>query len=154
MNNPGAPRPLEHRYSNHPMLAHEEPDELDQIEVRKKDKPMGICKVEGCGKKVAGRGLCSTHYMQERTRAQKEGTWKPAATRPKAKEKAAETEPKPAREAVPLAAHPTSETTGPEPVLTETILPGDLYIVAKIPLEQIRVMTVEQLREMCRAGHA
>lgn len=41
MGNPGAPRPLERRYSNHPMLPREEPDELEVVEVRK-EEPNGL----------------------------------------------------------------------------------------------------------------
>ena len=105
----------------------------------KEEKAMPICSVEGCGKKATGRGLCSTHYMQERTRAQKEGTWNTAATHPKAKEKTATKSTEPTRKpATPREFHGLPE----EPI---QVLPhkGKLYLLA-----EIRVMTEEKLREM------
>lgn len=110
----------------------------------KEEKPMGICRVEGCGKPSVCRDMCMKHYDLARQEQKKAGTWKPKqAGRPGPRKPKAETTveaPKEEQKAAPTKAAP--------------VLPGDLYIVAKIPIEQIRVMTAEQLREMCRAGHA
>ncbi len=141
MRNPGAPRPLENRYSHHPMLAHEGPDELDLIEARK-EEPMSTCKVEGCGGKILARGMCSKHYMQVREERKKAGTWNP---KPKGRDRLAapgvgETSVRFITEPAPKAA-PQAEKAQPEPI----IFPhkGKLYLLA-----EIRIMTEEQLREM------
>jgi len=41
---------------------------------------MAECKIEGCGKKAAGRGLCWRHYHQECERLKKEGKWESKRT--------------------------------------------------------------------------
>ncbi len=148
MGNPGAPRPLERRYSNHPMLPREEPDELEVVEVRKEEPmkagksgyPEGTCEKCGEHKRIMGRGLCGKCYMAMRTEQKKAGTWNPILQghdrfkeRYTEKAKAEETE-KPAPKATPQA--------NEQPI---NILPhkGKLYLLA-----EIRVMTEEQLREM------
>lgn len=121
MGNPGAPRPLENRYSNHPMLPRQEPDELDLIEARKEEKPMKEqCTVEGCDRPAIAKGLCRLHYDRAR-----------AAAQPRRSEA-------PRKPATPREFHGLPE----EPI---QILPhkGKLYLLA-----EIRAMSGEQLREM------
>jgi len=137
-------------FPGEPSVPH--PQELATNEEPREEKPMGkspgTCIVKDCGKKAVARGLCPKHYMAERDRLKKEGTWNPIPQvgLSKPKPETTGTDPEPAQKAIPQAETPATETTGPGPEAPP--LPGDLYLVAKIPLEQIRVMTEEQLREM------
>jgi len=117
MGNPGAPRPLERRYSNHPMLPREEPDELEVVEVRKEEPMKEQCTVEGCDRPAIAKGLCRLHYDRARAAAQHRRSEAPR------------------KPATPREPHGLSE----EPAIPHK---GKLYLLA-----EIRIMTEEQLRE-------
>ena len=124
------------------------PGKEEPMKAGKSGYPEGTCEKCGEHKRIMGRGLCGKCYMAMRTEQKKAGTWNPTPqvglSQPKPETRGPD--PEPAQKAIPQAEAPSVETKGSEP--KQAPLPGDLYLVARIPLEQIRVMTEEQLREM------